>query len=288
MSVEKPLALCILNCYPRPSREGFDRDDVGHPHDFFKAFLARYAPNAKADVVFAADADAALPKGAALGSYDGFIWTGSDLTAYHEHDERVTRQIALARELYKAGVPCCGSCWAVQIAAVAAGGEVRKNPNGREWGVARDITVTEAGRGSRLLAGKPERYDGFIMHLDEVSRLPPGAALLATNAHTRVQALEIRHGKGVFWSTQYHPEYDLLEMARLVAARAAPMVKEGLFAAEDQVRAHAGKMKALHADPGSERLRRELEAGDDILDPLVRQVELRNWIDYVASPPESR
>ena len=283
MAIDTRLAICIINCYPKTSRENFDRSDVGHPHDLYADFLRRYTPQAAVDVLFVADADAALPGGANLRSYDGYIWTGSDLTIYHA-DPRVTRQIELARAIYAAGVPSYGSCWGIQMAAVAAGGEVRKNPKGREWGLARDIRRTEAGRRSLLLKGKPDRYDGFIMHLDEVTRLPEGATLLATNEHTHVQALEVRHGEGVFWATQYHPEYNLCEMARLIAARAEPLVREGFFQTEEAVQAYAAKMRALHQNPDSAELRQELQVGDDILDASIREQELRNWIDHLVLP----
>ncbi|MBL0713075.1 MAG: type 1 glutamine amidotransferase [Desulfosarcina sp.] len=282
MDVDPQIAICILNGYPRASRENFDRDGVGHPHNLFRDFLQRYLPSATVDVFFVADTDQDLPSGTALTSYNGFIWTGSDLTIYDRSDQRVTRQIALARAIFACGVPMYGSCWGVQMAAVVAGGEVAKNPKGREWGLARDITLTADGRQSPLMAGKPEHFDGFIMHLDEVTRLPPGATLLAVNAHTRVQALEVRQGQGVFWATQYHPEYNFLEMGRLIAARAKPLVNEGFFEREEDVKTHAGRMMALHRDPREENLRAALAVGEDILDPSIREQELRNWIDHLV------
>jgi GMP synthase (glutamine-hydrolysing) len=284
MVVDSQLAICILNCYPKPSRENFDRSNVGHPHDFYQDFLARYAPRASVDVLYIADLDVTLPTGVNLNSYGGYIWTGSDLTIYHHDDPRVTRQIDLMHAIFQAGVPCYGSCWGVQMAAVAAGGEVKKNPNGREWGIARDIRRTEAGRRSLLLAGKPDCYDGFIMHLDEVTRLPAGATLLATNEHTHVQALEVKHANGVFWATQYHPEYNLYEMARLIAARAEPLVREGFFPTTGGVQAYADKMHALHRSPDDLKLREELDIGNDILDAEIREQELRNWIDHLVLP----
>jgi GMP synthase (glutamine-hydrolysing) len=282
MAAEEQLAIAILNCYPRASRANFDRSNVGHPRDLYADFLRRYTPQAAVDVLFIADADTILPSGANLNSYDAYIWTGSDLTIYHHDDPRVTRQIELSRAIYRAGVPCYGSCWAIQMAAVAAGGEVQKNPKGREWGLARDIRRTKAGRESLLLAGKPDCYDGFIMHLDEVTRLPEGSTLLAANGHTHVQALEVRHGKGVFWATQYHPEYNLYEMARLIAARAEPLVREDFFETTDQVQAYAGRMHALHQRPDSQALRQELRVGKDILEAESREQELRNWIDHLV------
>jgi GMP synthase (glutamine-hydrolysing) len=275
-------SICIFNCYPRQSREIFDRQDVGHPHNMYRGFLSRYVPHARVKILFIADFETALPTSGELAMYDGIIWTGSDLTIYHLDEPRVTRQIELMQAIFEAGVPCYGSCWGIQMAAVAAGGEVRKNPRGREWGVSRTISQTDSGQGSLLLKGKPRQYKGFVMHLDEVTGLPPGATLLAGNDHTRVQALEVRHKKGIFWATQYHPEYNLFEMARLISARAQPLVNEGIFASTDDVQAYARKMHTLYNNPDSAQLRKELDLGDDIINAEIREQELRNWIDYLV------
>ena len=283
MRVDAQLSICILNGYPRSSRESFDRSNVGHPHDMYADFLRRYVPGASIDVLFVADPDVSLPTGVALESYDAYIWTGSDLTIYHD-DPRVTRQIELARSIYRAGRPMYGSCWGVQMAAVAAGGEVQKNPKGREWGIARDIRLTEAGKNSLLHTGKPERFDGFIMHLDEVTRIPSCGKLLATNEHTRVQALEVTFEKGTFWATQYHPEYNLYEMGRLIAARAGALVKEGFFPDTQAVATYAGQMQTLSEQPDSAELRGALSVGLDILDAGIRECELRNWIEHLVLP----
>jgi GMP synthase (glutamine-hydrolysing) len=130
-------------------------------------------------------------------------------------------------------------------------------------------------------AGKPAQFDAFIMHLDEVTRLPDGSPLLATNDHTRVQAAIIEVGRGSFWSTQYHPEYNLHEMGRLIAARAKALVREGFFPDEAAVAAHATRMKDLAANPESVELRTELDVADDLIDPQIREVELRNWLRFV-------
>ena len=143
-------------------------------------------------------------------------------------DPRVAPQIAFARELLDAGKVCWGSCWGIQLATLVAGGEVAANPRGREWGIARAITLTEAAATAPMHEGKPASFDAFIMHLDEVTRLPAGTPLLATNEHTPVQAAII----GSFWVTQYHPEYNLHEMGRLIAARAPALVREGFFVDE--------------------------------------------------------
>ncbi len=278
-----PHRFLIVNCYPAASRENFDRSDVGHPHDLFKGVLRREAPNATTEIVYIADPGFALPPGTSIDDFDGFIWTGSDLTVYHTDDPRVAAQITFANELMEAGAICWGSCWGLQLASLVAGGDVAANPRGREWGIARDIRLTEAARTSPMHVGKPAVFDAFIMHLDEVTRLPDGTPLLATNTHTPIQAAIIERGAAAFWTTQYHPEYNLHEMGRLIAARAKALVREGFFPDEAAVATYAARMKELAADPDSAELRAELDVGEDIIDPQIREVELRNWLRFIDS-----
>ncbi len=274
---------CIVNCYPQASRENFDRQNVGHPHDLIRDFLSREAPNSSSEIVFVADPGFALPEGTSISDFDGFIWTGSDLTVYHVDDPRVSGQIDFARSLMNSGAASYGSCWGLQMAAQVGGGEVAVNPNGREWGIARGIELTAAAATSPMLAGKPAKFDAFIMHLDEVTRLPIGTVKLAGNEHTSIQAAVLEKGDAAFWGTQYHPEYNLFEMGRLIAARSVALVKEGHFPDEQAVASYAADMQALYANPQSTQLREKLDVGDDIIDPQIRELELRNWLKFIDS-----
>ena len=68
MPINTPLTICILNGYPRASRDNFDLAGVGHPHDLFKNFLSRYVPGATVDVLFVADG----PNGESLPQACGY------------------------------------------------------------------------------------------------------------------------------------------------------------------------------------------------------------------------
>ena len=280
MPQQRDNTIFIFNCYPEKSRKNFDLSNVGHPQDFIIEFLSRHFSEADLKVRFIADLDKALPSDKELSSCRGCIWTGSDLTIY-ETNPMVERQIQLAENLFRLGISSIGSCWGIQMAAVAAGGRVAKNPRGREWGIARDILITDAGKRSRLLKGKPDKFDAFIMHLDEVASLPVNTEILAGNDHTRVQALEVYSGRGSFFGTQYHPEYNLFEMGRLISARSQALVNEGFFPTVEAVFAHAGKLIDLHKNPDSISLRQELNIGDDIIDPAIKEQELGNWLEFI-------
>jgi GMP synthase (glutamine-hydrolysing) len=251
--------------------------------ELYVRVLKKLVPDARVETLFIADLEIPLPDTRQVGNYDGFIWTGSNLTIY-EGDPKVVRQIEFARLIFEVGRPQFGSCWGVQMAAVAAGGEVAKNPHGREMGFARKLRLTAEGRRHPMYEGKPDVFDGFISHLDEVTQLPNGGVLLATNDHTRVQALEVRHGNGVFWATQYHPEYAIGDMARLIVARADHLIREGFFTDRVSLDMKVQRMETLASHPSRKDLRWDLAIGDDILDDRIRQCELRNWVLKVVMP----
>ena len=62
-------------------------------------------------------------------------------------------------------------------------------------------------------------------HFDEVTELPEGSELLATNSHTRIQAY-INYEQRLF-GTQFHPEFDAVIVRAYVNTYAKKLRKEG-------------------------------------------------------------
>lgn len=273
----------VIDGYSREGREELKAGGASPAGDLYVAMLRKCLPGAGCDVIHPADPGAALPKGAALEQYAGIAWTGCSLTIY-EDDPRVGPQIELAKAAYRATVPSFGSCWAAQMAVVAAGGVVRANPRGREMGIARKIALTPEGRGHPLYFGKSSVFDAFISHVDEITHLPPGAVLLASNAFTRVQAVAVTHQGGVFWGLQYHPEYDLHELARLTFCRIDKLIKLGFFRDRAAAEAYVNLLETLHQDPGRKDIAWLLGIDEDVMNEDVRLAEVRNWIDRLVLP----
>jgi GMP synthase (glutamine-hydrolysing) len=149
--------------------------------------------------------------------------------------------------------------------------------------VARAIRPTVAGRAHPLLDGRPAEFEAFTSHADHVSVVPPGAAVLAGNDWSPVQALAVE-GPAPFWAVQYHPEYDPREVARLALLREDELLAQGRFPDAAALRTWVRDMEALQAQPGRADLRRRLGVGEGLLDPARREVEVRNWLDRVARP----
>jgi GMP synthase (glutamine-hydrolysing) len=258
------------------------RESVGRSSgETYLDILRNLAPSAACDRIQPADADAALPSGAALAGYDAVFLTGSPLHLYKETPE-TRRTVAFMRSVFASGAPSFGSCAGLQVATVAAGGSVRPNARGQEAAFARRITPTESGRAHPLLAGRPASYDAPAIHTDEVEALPPGAVLLAGNRLTAVQAAEIRFDRGVFWGVQYHPEIGLDEVAGALRRQTDGLIEAGLARDHDDVGAYANQVDALHREPKRRDLAWQLGLDEQVTDERLRLAEMRNFIEALT------
>src|SRR5471030_470785 len=248
-------------------------------HQGYSNLLRELIPGAIVDTCHPGDPGATLPEGESLAGYDGIALTGSSLHVY-DGGPSVMRQIELVRAALMTGTPLFGSCWGLQVITAAAGGSVRKSPKGREIGFGRGIRLTEAGRKHPMYVGKLDVFNAPTVHLDEVEALPAGATVLATNAMSDVQSVEIRTNGSVAWAVQYHPEYPLREIAAIVRRIGTRLIEEGFFADETDMRSYAQDLDTLDSDPNCKRLIWRHGISENILDKKLRVSEVANWIEY--------
>ena len=282
----RPLRLLFVDGNTRAQRESHASGYGAQPAEAYAAEIAAIEPGVVTDICLPADEGANLPDGAGLQSYDGVFLTGSALHIY-QIEPAVTRQIELMRAIYASGTPCFGSCWGIQMGAVAAGGTVTSNPKGREVGFARRITPSEAGRNHPLLAGRPAAFDAPAIHLDTVVQPPHGTTILASNAYSQVQAAEIRHDGGVFWGVQYHPEFPLRQVASILGRMVPVLIEEGFRADEAAAEAWLAELRALDADRERNDLAWAHGLDAEVLDDARRVTELRNFLNHRVKPQAS-
>ncbi len=280
------LRFLIVEGNTRAARERHAASFGLMPSQSYAAVVQEIEPRAVCDLAFPADEGANLPDGAGLTSYDGVFLTGSALNIYDATPE-VRRQIELMRAVYASGVPAFGSCWGLQVAAVAAGGEVRRNARGRELGFARNIVPTDEGRRHAMLFGRPVAFDAPAIHLDHIVVPPPDCIVLASNRMSEIQAAEIRLNGGEVWGVQYHPEFSLAEIGTIIDARRAMLVAEGFALAEEAAAAYAADLKALSANPARRDLAWRLGIDEEVLDPVRRTREIRNFVEHKVKPAAS-
>lgn len=253
----------------------------------YAALLRDLWPGVITDICYPADPGARLPDASGIEGYDGVVLTGSALHVY-DSGPHVDPQIALARTALKTGLPMFGSCWGLQVLTVAAGGSVRRNPKGREIGFGRRIRLTAAGRGHPMYAGKDEVFNSVTVHLDEVESVAPNTKVLASNAISAVQAVEIAHNGAMAWAVQYHPEYTLNDIAATMRRYGKTLVKEGFFPDEANLVAYSHELDILGRDTSIKWLAWRHACDHLILDQRNRTKEIQNWITHQVQPMRSK
>lgn len=100
------------------------------------------------------------------------------------------------RPLFDSGLPILGICYGMQLAAEALGGRVRHSPN-REYGPA-IVSISSSPIFNRL----PPAFKVWMSHGDSVTKLPPGARVIARTETTPHAGFHCRN----FYGLQFHPE----------------------------------------------------------------------------------
>jgi len=278
------LKFLIVDGYSKASRDDLNAAGMQLACKLYGDMLQRNLPEADYDILLPSDPGVDMPAEEELEKYSGILWTGCNLCIFDDKNPSVVQQIKLAELAYEIGIPSFGSCWGLQVSVVAAGGTVAPNPKGKEMGLARKIKLTREGEKHPLFKGKPPVYEAYISHDDIVTKIPEGGVILAGNDFTPVQALAVKHKKGSFWSVQYHPEYNLYEMACLIIAREAKLIELGFFRQTEELKVQVDKMKQLYKDSDRKDLRWQLAIDDDVLSDEIKECEFRNWIRELVLP----
>jgi GMP synthase (glutamine-hydrolysing) len=160
--------------------------------------------------------DAPLP---ALEHAAAFVMTGSS-SSVTERAPWMLRAEAYVREIAREEKPLFGICFGHQLVAQALGGEVAKNPRGREIGTVRVRRLAE----DPIFTGLGDELAANATHVDSVSRLPAGARVLAASELEPTQAFAVG---AAIRCVQFHPEIDGDAIRGYVEARAHLISAEG-------------------------------------------------------------
>lgn len=281
-----PLRILVVDGYAAASREGFKSAGMDQASTMYSKLLARNAPknvDIEFEMISPCEEGYEMPSSDYLKKFDGCAFTGSSLSAYGQEPD-VIKQVDLYNAVSDAGVSLFGSCWALQVCAVALGGKVELSPKGREVGPGRKIALTEAGKSHPMFSGKKHTFEAFMSHSDEVIRPPDGALVLAGNDHTTVQAMAVTRQGVESWFVQYHPEYDLLYYSQLIYSRRQRMLSMGFFQDDPSFDLYCRELAELHHDPTRKDI--SWKYGYDVQDMIGRdqkEAEPRNWLRYIMS-----
>ena len=141
----------------------------------------------------------------ALDGYDALWVMGGPMDVWQVEDHPwLAAEKALIKEAVEGrGMPFLGLCLGHQLLAEALGGEVGPSQQ-PEIGVL-DVQMTEIGAEGVWMDGLPPIFKALQWHSAEVTKLPPGAEVLATSPACAVQAM--KWGPRAY-SAQFHVEIE--------------------------------------------------------------------------------
>jgi GMP synthase (glutamine-hydrolysing) len=172
----------------------------------------------------------------------GVVITGSSAMVSQREpwSERTAGWLLRAVELR---TPVLGICFGHQLLAHALGGEVGRNPRGREIGTVEVRGLPPAQR-DPLLGVWGSAEPAHVTHIESVLALPAGAVRLAESDLDPVQAFSVGERA---WGVQFHPEFDADTVRAYLEARREKVRNEGRDpdALLDQVRDTPGGPRLL-------------------------------------------
>ena len=176
---------------------------VQHQGECPAACLADWLDEAGASLVTVRpDLGARLPR---VEELDGLIVLGGIMGATDDAEASWLPEVrALIRDCADADVPTLGVCLGHQLATVALGGRVGRNPAGKQRGLL-PVGYTADALDDPLFGGLPRPVRGVHSNNDVALELPPGAVTLAIAPGGEVQAARFAP---TVWGVQWHPEVD--------------------------------------------------------------------------------
>jgi GMP synthase (glutamine-hydrolysing) len=161
----------------------------------------------------------------------------------------LTQVKALVHSAVEDGTPTLGICLGMQLATVALGGAVHRNPAGQQIGVL-PVGWRPAAEEDALFASVTGMRRAVQWNDDVVRRLPSGAVVLAQTAGGEIQAA--RFAPRV-WGVQWHPE-----LGAQIAARWADADRDSVW-------------------------ERGVDVDEYVADVAAAEEELRGWRSLVRS-----
>ena len=256
--------LLIVNGYDKNGWSKLAKYKLQPICEFYRDQLKSINPNIKTTFIYPSMDLNKIYEENFIKSFRGVVWTGSSLNIY-DNTREIKNQISLMKKMSELKINMFGSCWGMQLYTVTNGGVVKKNPKGREIGIAYNISINKFGKMHPMYTKKPLVFDAFASHVDHISQKPNNSKILSDN-HFSIQSLVTKN----FWGTQYHPEFNFKYTGKILNARKSILLKEKIFT-KNQITNLIEDYKKPSINSYSQSL----------LNDNIRNRELRNWLNYL-------
>ena len=199
-----------------------------------------------------------------MDQYNGIIFTGGAMRL-NDMTEEIKKHISFATNCMKHSNKILAICWGLQVCSTAAGGKVAPGKNGAHIGIATDVEINEDGKKNPIYKNKKFIFNTPAFNFDEVSELPKGATLLASDKVNKIMGVYFKLGNSEVWGLQYHPDYEYWQMINLSNERKKRLLNNKTFNNEKEFENH---IKLIIEE-------------DKKLDFDNRTCEIKNWLQLI-------
>ena len=199
-----------------------------------------------------------------MNQYNGIIFTGGAMRLNDMTDE-IKKHINFASECFKHNNKILAICWGLQVCSTAAGGKVAPGKNGAHIGIATEVEINEDGKKNPIYKNKKIKFNTPAFNFDEVSELPEGATLLASDKVNNIMGAYFKSANSEVWGLQYHPDYEYWQMINLSNERMGKMIAKEYFKNEEAFKKHIDFIKSEEKN----------------LDFENKTYEIKNWLDII-------
>lgn len=164
------------------------------------------------------DLGAQQPLPADATSFDCIVVTGGPMGVYEaDRYPWIREEIAFLRQAIEQRIPLIGLCLGAQLLAAALGADVRPHDYHEiGWW---PVRVTDVARSLHCWAHMPDEFTAMMWHGDTF-QLPEHTIHLASSSGCERQGFATPDGRVI--GVQYHPEFDMTDVNRLVQVNSLP------------------------------------------------------------------
>ena len=199
-----------------------------------------------------------------MHKFNGIVFTGGAMRL-NDMTDVIKKHINFASNCFAQKKKILAICWGLQVCLTAAGGKVNPGKKGAHIGIASDVIINNEGNEHFIYKDKKNKFTTPAFNFDEVTELPKDAILLSSDKVNKVMGVSFTAGNSEITGLQYHPDYEYLQMLKLIDGRKERLFKSKIFLNEEEYESHISYIKSQN----------------ELLDFNNRTCEVRNWLEYI-------
>jgi GMP synthase (glutamine-hydrolysing) len=259
------LDILIVEGNNRKDSEFFIKAAGASAADNLKNLILRIVPSTNAEIINPGHDDETTNALKNMSKYSGIVFTGGAMRI-NDMTDIIKKHINFATNCFAQKKKILAICWGLQVCSIAAGGKVNPGKNGAHIGIASDVFINNEGEKHFIYKDKKKIFTTPAFNFDEVVELPKNAILLSSDKVNNVMGISFNAGSSEIIGLQYHPDYEYVQMLKLIAGRKERLFVNKNFLSEEDYESHVSYIKSEN----------------ELLNFNDRTCEVRNWLNYIS------